>query len=139
MQFVNNKDNMSAMNVKTDRQMVMHEFRNFLKREVDRAGSARELSRQSGVSHTIINKFIDYNNESPGYPSIDTLVKIAKTAGVDPSELLRMVIADFGETNTITDEDLLLAQQIRQLPAPMRKAIDAFLIGANLAQSDDET
>lgn len=99
----------------------------------NRNTTARVFADQVGVSHTIINKFLNhglsdtYAGKPVGEPSLEFLVKLAKTTHVDVRTLIALVHPEIGD---IDPSNLILAERIGNLPEDQKAIIDNFLIGA---------
>lgn len=98
-----------------------------------RSTTAREFADEVGVSHTIINKFLNhglsdtYAGKPVGEPSLEFLVKLARATHVDVRTLIALIHPEIGD---IDPNDLILAERIGNLPEDQKSFIDNFIIGA---------
>lgn len=111
----------------------------FILQEIqNRQSNARDFALMVGVSHTTINKFLNYGlsdnyaGKPVGEPSLDFLVKLAKATHVDVRTLIALVHPEVGD---IDPNDLILAERIGNLPDDQKALIDNFLIGAAIKQT----
>ncbi len=128
--------------MKTVAMAVPRTLGEFIQREIDRRHlSNRQFADLLGVSHTIINKFLDHGSKDVGEPSLDFLVKLGKGTGTNPLVLLALAdprIADsLRELAQADNSALLRSQRIEQLPENMREAIDTIIFErAKMPQED---
>lgn len=113
---------------------VMNTLGEFILDEIrNRHTSARDFADLVGVSHTVINKFMNHGLEDSyagkpiGDPSLEFLVKLAKATQVDVRTLITLVYPEIGE---VDPSNLILAERINNLPKDQKALIDNFLIGA---------
>lgn len=109
----------------------------FILLEIERRGmSAREFAELIDVSHTTINRFLnygitnEYNGKPVGEPRLDFLVKLARATGVDIRTIVSLVVP-----KEILDDDVearILAEQIKQLPLEARQVLDRYILGTRL-------
>jgi hypothetical protein len=77
------------------------------------------------VSHTTINKFVDFGVEDVGYPSLDFLIKLARATEKDMRYIITLVVPDDVLWSTDpTPEDVQLSQQIAHLDDKYRKIVE---------------
>lgn len=104
----------------------------FLLSEMTRRGmSAREFAHFIGVSHTTMNRFLDYGKKDVGYPSAEFLLKLMRATGMDGSAIMALIDPDVPQ---MSPETLILAERIAQLPDDKRKMVDALVIGLNVSE-----
>lgn len=100
--------------------------------------STRKFADHVGVAHSVIVRLLDYRTdvslEDRTYPSLETLVKLAKATGVDLRLLITLIVPDavHGEFESL--DSLVLSKQIEQLPDHIRRAVDMFI--ANLLEGE---
>jgi transcriptional regulator with XRE-family HTH domain len=82
-----------------------------------------------GVSHTTINKLVDFGYEDVGYPSLDFLIKLAQATQVDIRYLVTLVVPQSVLINGLdsTPRQLYLSKQIEKLEAPYQQIIELII------------
>lgn len=93
--------------------------------------SARKFADEADLNHHTVNKLLKPDDKS-NYPSVDTLVKIARVTRTDPCKLLEMVIPEDVAPLRTTVEAQILGQQIVELPDEDRSVVDNFLLALRL-------
>ena len=78
----------------------------------------------------------DYLNGKISYPTIPTLIKLAKVTRTNVTQLFRLAIADDVDDADVSAEDLILARRLNKLPKASRDVIDKLIFGQTLSQSD---
>lgn len=125
------------MDVLAVRKPMARNLREFLEGEIKRhGGSIRAFAKDAGLNHETVRSLLDYTSASSKYPDIETIIKLAKVTKTDPCLILSLVLGEEQGVNTADAEDLLLTQQIKQLPDHLRQAIDVIIIGAGLSGGD---
>jgi transcriptional regulator with XRE-family HTH domain len=94
--------------------------------------SARAFARFVGVDSKTINKFLDYGTKDVGYPSVEFLLKLSQTTKADVCYLMALVDPSVASNSQVTPDALALSRQIEELPANIRDAIDAIILGTAL-------
>ncbi len=90
--------------------------------------SARAFAEFIDVTHSTINKFVDFGKKDVGYPSIEFLIKLAKATKTDIRTLIALVVPpEVLEPSDVSPESILLSQRIEQLPEQYREVIDSIL------------
>jgi transcriptional regulator with XRE-family HTH domain len=86
-----------------------------------------------GVSHTTINRFVDFGVEDVGYPSLDFLIKLARATEKDMRYIITLVAPDDVLWSTDpTPEDVQLSQKIAHLDESYRKIVEYVVsVGLN--------
>src|SRR5690242_9101632 len=103
-------------------------LRSFLQLEIDkRKMSARAFSRFVGVDSKTINKFLNNDLEEVGYPSVDFLLKLSKTTGIDIGSLMGLVDPNVPRIASIAPDAIITSQRIEQLPEQYREIIDDII------------
>jgi transcriptional regulator with XRE-family HTH domain len=94
--------------------------------------SIREFSRASKIGHTTLNNIV---NIPEHYPSVDTLVRLARFTRTDVCSLLTMLAPDVSQLDAGT---AVLAQRIKGLSETKREFIESYIIGQFLKPEQDE-
>lgn len=93
--------------------------------------SARKFADEAELNHHTVNKLLKPDSKT-NYPSIDTIVKLARATRTDPCKLLEMIVPDDIAPLRTTVEAQLLGQQIVGLPVEDRVVVDNFLLALRL-------
>jgi transcriptional regulator with XRE-family HTH domain len=94
--------------------------------------SIREFARQSGIAHTVLNKILAGEADEDSYPSVATLVKLARYTHVDVCTLIALLAPDVAR---IDARARAIAERIGQLPPVEQEIIDAYILGPVLKQA----
>lgn len=97
--------------------------------------SARKFADEADLNHHTVNKLLKSDSKG-NYPSVDTIVKIARATRTDPCKLLEMVVPDDIAPLRTTVEAQLIGQQIVDLPVEDRVVVDNFLLALRLKKLD---
>jgi hypothetical protein len=110
-------------------------FGEFLWSEIrKRSMSAREFADFVGVTHTVINKFLNYGTSETysgrpiGYPSVEFLTKLALATHTDICYLMLLVEPSLPHTGQLSPDAMITSQRIEQLPDQVREIIDDIII-----------
>jgi transcriptional regulator with XRE-family HTH domain len=109
--------------------MTTYTFGDFLAEEIKkRHMSAREFGEYIGVTHTSINKFLQFGKKDVGYPSMDLILKLAKATNTDVGKLIAMIDHEVPYMPPdVSPKVQLLAEQINQLNDKQRQVIEAMI------------
>ena len=101
----------------------------FLRAEMqNRDMSAYALGDFIGVSHTTINKLVEFGDKEVGYPSLEFMIKLARATKLDIRYLIMLVVPeDTLESNAVSPEFLRLSERIERLPAEYRKVVEMMI------------
>jgi transcriptional regulator with XRE-family HTH domain len=105
----------------------------FLRHEMqNRQMSNSSFAEFVGVSHTTINRFIDFGERETGYPSIEFLIKLATATQTDMRYLITLIVPPdvLFEAET-SPEFVHLSKQI-ELLKPAYQQIIKLIIDAQL-------
>jgi hypothetical protein len=92
--------------------------------------SAREFAKFVDVSPTTITRAID--EREPTIPGIDFLIKLSMATKVSISDLVEMAYPDIAMSTRPSASSRVLAQQIEQLPDPVREVVSAIIRGSRV-------
>ncbi len=102
----------------------------WLQQEIDqRRMSVREFARRADLSHGTLNRILAPENEDDRYPSVRTLVKLARFTGVDLCTLVALVAPE--DTGIDADANILVGR-IRRLSPESREIAENFILGTLL-------
>lgn len=107
--------------------MTAYTLGDFLTEEINRRHmNVFRFAQFIGVSHTTVNKFLDYGKKDVGYPSVDFVIKLAKATNTDISVIMALIdpTVPTGEHQPLTG---LLAEEIESLTDHQRKMVAAFI------------
>jgi transcriptional regulator with XRE-family HTH domain len=102
---------------------------NFILMEIEKRGmSAREFAKFVGVSHTSVNKFLDYGKEDVGYPSVDFILRLAKATNKDVGEIMKLIDPDVPTDDPELDPQVkIIAERIQRLGERERRMVEKFV------------
>ena len=92
--------------------------------------NARELAHMAELNHQTLYGLLNPPEEGE-YPSLRTLIKLAKATDTDICALVALAIPDFDALPHMDREVWLLSLRIRELPDHLRKVVDALLAVAD--------
>lgn len=120
------------MTTKVVNNMAMEALADWLNEELDsRHMSIRELSRESGVAHSTLNKIA---KAVPGYyPSVDTLIKLSEYTKTDVCALMGLIAPHVSHADA---ETRILVDRVKRLPPHLRVVAENFLRGTRLQDSE---
>src|SRR5258706_16044411 len=97
----------------------------FLRQEMRKRGMSNyAFAELIGVSHTTINRLVDFDNEDVGYPSVDFLIKLAAGTQTDIRYIIALVAPEDVLFDAKSSEEFEnLSKQIRQLDRPYQEII----------------
>jgi transcriptional regulator with XRE-family HTH domain len=106
----------------------MTAFTDFLRDEMARRDfeSQRAFSRWLGMSAATVWQVMDGGRE----PGLDFLLATAKATGVDIRTLIDLAYPGAQTSGDLSAADLVLAQQISQLPDEIRRVVRAIIRGS---------
>jgi plasmid maintenance system antidote protein VapI len=105
--------------------LLVKHLGDFLRHEMEK----REMSNHSfadfiGVSHTTINKFVDFGERDIGFPSLEFLIKLAAGTQTDMRFLITLVVPDDVLFDAeVSPEYVHLSKQIEKLKPAYREII----------------
>jgi DNA-binding Xre family transcriptional regulator len=107
----------------------MATFRDMVLLEIERAGSVRELSRQTKINHETLNKIA--NGESVPV-TFKTIKQLSDHTGVNFITLVELAYPEQAEqAAALSAESRALAETIERLPENLREAVWALIRGAS--------
>ncbi len=102
----------------------------WLQQEIDRRHvSVREFARHADLSHGTLNRILAPESEDDRYPSLRTLVKLARYTGSDLCTLVALVAP---EDTSIDAEARILVERIRRLTPENREIAENYILGTLL-------
>lgn len=111
-------------------------FGDFLLTEINRRGmSALQFAQFVGVSHTTINKFLDYGKKDVGYPSMDFVLKLSKATGVDIGAIVALIDPDVPRADPTDPETRVWLDQLKELSEEQRKMVGAMISGLRITNN----
>lgn len=98
----------------------------FLQNEIRQRGmNNHQFAEFVGVEPQVMDKLLEDDFKSTGYPSIKVMVKLSKVLDVDIGRIIALIEPD---ATNIRERARLLAQWIEQLPPEQQQIIDQFLL-----------
>ncbi len=102
----------------------------WLQQEIDqRHMSVREFARRAELSHGTLNRILAPVSEDDCYPSVRTLVKLARYTGTDLCALVALVAP---EDSRVDAEAQILVERIRRLTPESREIAENYILGTLL-------
>lgn len=102
----------------------------WLQQELDqRHMSVREFARRADLSHGTLNRILAPASEDDRYPSVRTLVKLARYTGTDLCTLVALVAP---EDTGIDPDARILVERIQQLTPENRVIAENYILGTLL-------
>jgi transcriptional regulator with XRE-family HTH domain len=95
--------------------------------------SIREFARHTGVTHVTLLNILEAEPGTARYPSVETLVKLARVTGADLFSLVAMLSPE--DTATRPDA-LILANRIKNLSPEAQAVLEDWLMGRLSKNSD---
>lgn len=107
----------------------MTTFRDVVLLQIERAGSIRELARQTKINHETLNKIAN-GEEVP--LTFKTISQIADYSGISFITLVELAYPEQAEkAAALSAEARALAETIERLPEDLRKAVWVLIRGAS--------
>lgn len=96
----------------------------FLQREIKkRDQSIRAFAEDLGVNHNTVIRYLDGDD-----PTLDFLVKLAKTTGTDLVALIDLAYPGLINETRASPEAIIFAQQLDQLPPEVRSVLYRMIL-----------
>lgn len=110
--------------------MTNYSLGDFLRDEMNRRGmSANKFAEFIGVSHTSINKFLEYGEQDIGYPSVEFVVKLARATNTDAGYVMSLIEPDVTmlPVHEMDERTLLHAKKYNRLSDNKRELVERFV------------
>lgn len=116
----------------------MDTIQEFLQLHIAREGSARRLAERSGLNHQTINDLLVYVPGESSLPSMATVLKLAEGTRTDPLVIFALLLKGIRNTVTINEQDLITAQQFKELSEDHRRFFRELVLAAALSKRHSE-
>lgn len=109
--------------------METYSFGDFLRGEMRKRNlSNHKFADLLGVSHTTINRLVEFGKKETNYPSMEFILRLAKLTNTDVGRIIAMIDPEIPyNIPDMNPKSVLLAQQIDQLSDKQRQVIEAMI------------
>lgn len=108
--------------------MTNYLFSDFLIEQMEKRDmTAREFARLVGISHFVINKFLEYGRKEVGYPSVEFLLRLAKATQTDIGIIMRTLDPSLIAKSGPDIQTQLLIDKILALSGYEKRVVNAFV------------